>query len=195
MTVFFEIGATVLGLVQGALVMLNKRINWLFYSLQMLFLVIFALLNNLYGDVLSSSAYIVVGIVGFIMWGSDGNRRVTNASVKEKTVYSLLIALCTAVVAVFLYKTSDPLPLLDAFTPVSGIFATYYMLCHKLDAWILWFINDVFYIIEYYMLPDRAWYLLLLNVIWTVMAVASYIEWKRIMKREEEESASQFVIE
>ena len=43
-----EIGATILGLIQGILVMLNKRSNWIFYVLQMLLLIIFSIYNKLY---------------------------------------------------------------------------------------------------------------------------------------------------
>lgn len=45
----FEILATVFGLIQGILVMLNKRSNWIFYSLQMLFLVAFSIDFRLWG--------------------------------------------------------------------------------------------------------------------------------------------------
>ena len=182
---FFEIGATVLGLVQGVLVMLNKRANWIFYSLQMIFLFMFSLLSNLYGDLAGNAVYIAVGVAGFIMWGRDGKLPVKSCSMKERVLYSVLIVISTLVLFCFLRSTDDPLPLIDSFTTVSGIFATYYMLTKKLDAWILWFINDIFYIAEYYLLPDSAWYLMALNVIWTLMAVMSFFEWRRIMKKEE----------
>lgn len=42
MVTFFEIGATVLGLLQGLLVMLGKRSNWLAYVAQMAFLMVFS---------------------------------------------------------------------------------------------------------------------------------------------------------
>ena len=61
-----EIGATILGLIQGLLVMLNKRSNWIFYVLQMAFLIAFSVINHLYGDVVNNSIYFVMGIIGFI---------------------------------------------------------------------------------------------------------------------------------
>ena len=68
---FFEIGATVFGLIQGALVMLNKRSNWIFYILQMIFLIIFSALNHLYGDIANNSIYLVMGVIGFILWNNN----------------------------------------------------------------------------------------------------------------------------
>ena len=44
---------------------------------------------------------------------------------------------------------------------------------------VIWFCNDVAYIIEYALLPDQAVYLLALYIVWTVMAVLTYINWSR----------------
>lgn len=64
---FLEIGATVLGLIQGVLVMLNRRSNWIFYILQMIFLILFSTINHLYGDIFNNSVYLIMGVVGFIL--------------------------------------------------------------------------------------------------------------------------------
>ena len=55
-----EIGATVFGLIQGILVMFNKRSNWIAYVIQMLFLVLFSLKANLYGDVVNNFIYLYI---------------------------------------------------------------------------------------------------------------------------------------
>ena len=62
-----EIGATIFGLIQGFLAMLNKRSNWIAYSIQMILMVMFSLSMHLYGDVLNNSFYLIIGIIGFIM--------------------------------------------------------------------------------------------------------------------------------
>lgn len=65
-----EITATILGLIQGILVMADKRCNWIFYS----FLADavpcrFSANMHLWGDVAIDSIYFFVGIAGFILWG------------------------------------------------------------------------------------------------------------------------------
>ena len=72
--------------------------------------------------------------------------------------------------------------MLDAFTTITSLIATYYMVKKKIDTWVIWFINDIFYAIEYFILPNQAFYLFLLNVVWTLMAVGSYSNWKKLMK-------------
>lgn len=180
---FLEIGATVLGLIQGVLVMLNRRSNWIFYILQIIFLIAFSIINHLYGDMVNNSIYLVMGVIGFILWNKNSkDNKVTKASLKEKIIYILVIVVGTILVGMILKQTNDPLPMLDAFTTVSSLIATYYMMRKKIDTWIIWFVNDIFYAIEYFILPNQALYLFALNIVWTVMAVCSYINWNKLMK-------------
>ena len=180
---FIEITAAILGLIQGVLVMLNRKSNWIFYILQMGFLLLFSLVNKLYGDVVNNAIYLVFGIAGLIRWNKpEKDSDITTAGPVEKAVYAAIIAAGTIAGAYLLSGTDDPLPLLDAFTTVSSLAATYYMVRRKLDTWIIWFIIDIFYALEYFILPDQALCLFALNCIWTVMAVVSYVNWRRIMK-------------
>lgn len=179
----FEIGATIFGLVQGLLVMLNKRSNWIFYILQMIFLIVFSALNCLYGDIVNNSIYLIMGVVGFILWNNNKeSSKITKASTRERIIYVMLIVLGTIILGIILKNTNDPLPMLDSFTTVSSLIATYYMMKRKIDTWIIWFVNDIFYAVEYFILPNQALYLSALNIIWTFMAVGSYLNWKKIMK-------------
>ena len=85
-----------------------------------------------------------------------------------------------------LRTTDDPLPLLDAFTTVSSLVATYYMMNKKIDTWFIWFVNDIFYALEYFILPDQAIYLFWLNVVWVFMAVGSFLNWNKIRRNANE---------
>ncbi len=183
MTQYFEIFATIFGLIQGVLVMLNKRSNWIAYIIQMVFLVAFSTLNHLYGDMVNNSIYIILGIIGFCIWKKEDKSTPEYCTNKQRITYFTVILIGTIVVWRVLVGTDDPLPLLDAFTTVSSLVATYYMITKKIDTWFIWFINDIFYSIEYFILPDQAIYLFILNVIWTVMAVASYISWAKIRRK------------
>ena len=178
---YLEISATVFGLLQGLLVMLNKRSNWVAYIIQMIFMVLFSLSVNLYGDAVNSLCYIFVGVIGFIIWNKKDEKYIGSCSWKERIFYIIIMALGTYIVYLGLRTTDDPLPLIDAFTTVSSFVATYYMLIKKIDTWVIWFVNDIFYCVTYWLLPDQALYLFALNVIWTFMAVGSFINWKKIM--------------
>lgn len=184
MLIFFELGATVFGLIQSILVMYNKRNNWIAYVIQMLFLVIFSISMKLYGDIINNTIYLILGILGYILWNKPSNKKITKCSKKEKIVYILIIIITTILCFIILNKTKDPLPLLDSFTTISSLVATYYMLKKKIDTWIIWFINDVFYALEYFLLSEQAISLFVLNIIWIFMAILSYVKWNKIMKEE-----------
>lgn len=180
-----EILATVMGLIQGALVWADQRANWIFYCLQYVCMAIFSLNARLYGDVTNCAVYFAVGVVGWFLWGRGREMPIRRCSPRERGIYVLILVALTAVLYPILHRTEDPLPLLDALTTAGGYLATYYMLTKKVDAWALWFAVDILYVVEYYLLPDRAWYLIGLNLIWTVMAVGSFISWNRKSREEQ----------
>ena len=184
MLVFLEIAATIFGLLQGILVMLNKRSNWIAYIIQMIFLVSFSIATNLYGDIINNSIYLILGVIGFILWNRPDNTNISACSWKGRFFYTILIILGTMLGFFILKNTNDPLPLIDSFTTISSLVATYLMMRKKTDTWIIWFINDIFYAIEYFIIPEQAIYLFLLNVVWSLMAIASYINWYKLMKDE-----------
>jgi len=141
-------------------------------------------MNNLYGDIFNNSIYLIMGFVGFILWNKNKTNKITRTSFKEKIIYISLIGFGTIILSLILKNTNDPMPILDSFTTLSSLVATYYMIKKKIDTWVIWFINDIFYALEYFILPNQAIYLFALNIIWTFMAIASYINWKRIMEND-----------
>lgn len=81
-------------------------------------------------------------------------------------------------------NTDNPLPFLDSVTSVTGIVARWFMFRHKLEAWILWFIDDAAYIAEYISLPDKAFGIISLYILWMALAVFSYTNRKQMLSRQ-----------
>lgn len=176
-----EVLSTVFGLTQGVLVMLDRRSNWIFYTLQMFFLVLFSIDMHLWSNVTIDSIYFFLGIAGFFLWRKSSQAEAISVyGWKKRIVWLLMSILAVALSWTFLCKTNSPLPFLDSVTSVTSIIATWFMFYHKLEAWIVWLINDVFYIVEYFMLPDKALYLIGLYIIWTILAIFSFVNWRRL---------------
>ncbi len=137
-----EVPSTIFDFIHGVFVMLDKRSNWIFYSFQMLFLVLFSVDAHLWGDVVIDSIYFFVGIGGFFLWRKGSRADVLSVYCwKARAVWGGLVS--TAAIAVFwlvLSKTDNPLPLLDSVTSVTSIVATWFMFCYKLEAWTVWLI-------------------------------------------------------
>ena len=182
MTNTFEILATAFGLVQGVLAMLNKRVNWVVYVIQLVFLILFSYESHLYGDMWQSVVMIGICAYAFVTWGKPESK-VTTLSSYHRIDLVGITAFAWVVVAMILQKTNDPLPGFDSFTTVTTFVALGLMAERKLEAWVVWFVNDVVYIVEYAMLPDQALYLLGLYVIWTAMAVLTFYTWHKDYKK------------
>ena len=82
---------------------------------------------------------------------------------------------------------------MDTITSIKSIVATWLMFLHKLETWVVWFFNDIFYIAEYFFLPNPAMYLIGLYIIWTVLAVASFANWRRMHLNKKQDN-SKYII-
>lgn len=177
-----EIIASVLWLIQWVLIMMNKRSNRIFYILQMVFLVIFSYFAKLYWDMALDLLYIWFGIIWYIgRWRKES--KIEKLSNKNLLLTILIGIIATFIVYYVLKASNDVLPVMDSVTTVISIIATVLMVRRKLEAWIFWLIWDILYCVQYLLLPDMALYLFILNLIWTVLAVATYIQWYREMKQ------------
>lgn len=174
-----EIIAMVLGLIQGVLIMFNKRSNWIFYCFQMIALQVFSWRVGLYGDFINSTIYLFLGVSAYVIWGKGPTRRISISSTRMISLYLLGTTVLTGLLYCYLVSTKDPLPFMDAISTTTSLLATILMVFRKLDCWIIWLINDVLYCIEYYMLPNQATYLMMLNAVWCIMAFISLIKWVR----------------
>lgn len=181
----FEIIATVLGLIQGVLVMLNKRSNWIVYAAQMVALVIFSYQAKLYGDMWQNVFYFFFCLYSWWMWKEGGHAdKIRLLTGKQRVITLVAIVALTYVVGLGLTKTDDPMPLTDSFTTITTIVGLVLMGLRRVEAWVVWFFNDIAYMYQYFCLPDQALYLFGLYIIWTIFAVATFINWLRIYNEE-----------
>lgn len=181
----FEIIATVLGLIQGVLVMFNKRSNWIVYAAQMVALVIFSYQAKLYGDMLQNFFYFFFCLFSWWMWKEGGiAEKIKLLSNKDRFIALGFVAVGTVISGLCLSNTDDPMPFTDSFTTVTTLVGLFLMSIRRIEAWVVWFFNDIAYMYQYFYLPDQALYLFSLYIIWTILAVATFINWLRIYNEE-----------
>lgn len=180
-----EIFIAIIGLVQGVLAMMNRRINWLVYAFQMILLVIFSYHAKLYGDMIHNSIYFFICLISFWMWSKDGiATKITRLNVTQISIIASALVIAIFIIGRILTNYDDPLPYIDATTTVTMFVALILMSFHKLEAWVMWFINDIAFMVQYLMLPDQAIYLFILNMIWSVLAVVSFFGWRKLYRYE-----------
>lgn len=188
-----EIFTAFCGLIQSVLIMLNRKENWIFYILNIGSLTIFSFFAHLYGDVAENLIYIVFGILGLSTWYSTkiskklfGNvNTIKYCTNKERIIYFMMFSIISIGTYFWLIKTNDPAPFLDAITTGMGFTATLMMALKRVEAWIVWFIDDILMAYVYFLLPDKGFWLMCLNIIWIVLAVGSWYTWhKEAVKNE-----------
>lgn len=178
MITIIEIIAVALGIIQSVLVLLNKRSNWIFYILQMVFLAIFSYNVGLYGNVALNCIYVLFGVWGCVTWGRD-NENSTFFTRKELPMVGVLIIASTIITSLFVISLPGEFKAFDIATVTTSIVATILMVKHKVEAWVVWFINDILYIITYFQLQDQPIYLIAMYLFWTGMAIGSFFSWKK----------------
>ena len=105
---------------------------------------------------------------------------------KERIIFFIIFILITGIIYLWLIHTDDPLALLDAVTTGLSFVATLTMAMKKVDSWIYWLIDDILMAITYFSLPDKALYLMSLNIIWIFLAIGTIYTWNKQTKKEEE---------
>ena len=184
-----EIITSIFGLIQSILIMLNKKENWIFYLLNISALIIFSLTAKLYGDVLENSIYLLIGLFGLFSWYSKTisskiikNNEIHWMTSKERIIYFFIFIVISVLIYLWLIHTDDSLALLDAITTGLSFVATFTMATKKVDSWIYWLVDDVLMAITYYLLPDKALWLMSLNIVWIFLAIATIYSWSRLAK-------------
>ena len=168
--------------------MLNKRSNWIVYALQMVALVIFSYQAKLYGDMWQNTFYFFFCLYSWWMWKEGGFADKIKMLKNYQRAYGIVVILClTYILGVKLCGTDDPMPFTDSFTTVTTFAGLILMSLRRVEAWVVWLVNDIAYMYQYFYLPDQALYLFGLYVIWTIFAVVTFINWMRIYNKEHPE--------
>lgn len=139
-----------------------------------------------FGDMTMNAYYSVMSLYGWYNWTTKANEpavKITRTNTREKLIGILLFVL-TMVITYMVYKFFDyklEIPnYIDIFT--SGLFFTamWYMALKKIENWTLWIIGDC---IVVPLFAYRGLGMLSLQyLIFTILAVYGYLEWKRIIQ-------------
>jgi nicotinamide mononucleotide transporter len=140
-----------------------------------------------YGDMTMNFYYSVMSIYGWYKWKAGKNEpdlEITRTTKREKIigVGLFVLTMCiTYFVYVFFDYTLEIPNYIDIFT--SGLFFTamWYMALKKIENWTLWIIGDC---IVVPLFAYRGLGMLSLQyLIFTVLAIMAYIEWKKTLQQ------------
>jgi nicotinamide mononucleotide transporter len=142
---------------------------------------------KLYADMGLQAYYVVISIYGWYFWlkgkKSQENEQVPVRVSSNKLKY-LLIAASVLLYAIILFVltnyTDSDVPHMDAMTTALSIVATWMLAKKYIGHWLIWIFVDAFSAGLY--IYKGLWATVILFVIYTVMAVLGYLEWKKDLK-------------
>jgi nicotinamide mononucleotide transporter len=138
------------------------------------------------GDMMINGYFAIMSIYGWYKWAKKHNDTeelpITRTNAKEKTI-GVGLFLITIVVVFGIYRIFDYEIHIDNYLDIlaSGIFFTgmWYMANKKIENWTLWIIGDIIVTPLY---AYRGLGMLALQyLVFTILAISAYIEWKRIL--------------
>lgn len=139
-----------------------------------------------FADMTMNAYYSIMSLYGWYKWASkskEPNLQITRTNTKEKIIgvgLFFLTMLITFLVYKFFDYTLEIPNYIDIFT--SGLFFTamWYMALKKLENWTLWIVGDI---IVVPLFAYRGLGMLSLQyLIFTIIAIYGYLEWKRILQ-------------
>ncbi len=138
-----------------------------------------------FGDMTMNFYYSVMSIYGWYKWAKKSQEPdllITRTSKKDK-ITGFIMFIITMIITYFVYQLFDyklEIPnYIDIFT--SGVFFTamWYMALKKIENWTLWILGDC---IAVPLFAYRGLGMLSLQyLIFTIVAILAYIEWKKIL--------------
>ncbi len=143
---------------------------------------------DLYVDALLQIYYVGISIYGWYQWTRFSDNESNNQNAKALSITQLSFnqniqiiigGLILSFLVGFLFDKFTPAAstYLDAFTTVFSIITTALVTRKILDNWIYWIVIDTVYI---YLYASREGYLFaLLNVVFVIVSIFGYLEWKR----------------
>jgi nicotinamide mononucleotide transporter len=148
----------------------------------LLYMVVF-FRTKFYADMGLNAYYFVISIYGWILWrrGTGGGRdkfRVSRIGSRLTWILGFVTLIVFLGIGLVLDRYTDsPIPYWDAFTTAASFTATWMLTRKILEHWLVWVLVDVISMGLY--LYRGLYPTLVLFLIYTLMAVIGYRQWKR----------------
>jgi len=125
--------------------------------------------------------YFIMAIVGYYMWNKQDKERIKEWSETKHLLIILFGAIFTFFMGFYFSTYTDSqMPIIDSFTTVFSIIATYMVIKKVLRNWLYWIVIDA---VSVYIYFNRDLHLTsLLFVAYTIIAVFGYFAWMKRMK-------------
>ena len=139
---------------------------------------------KLYAETSLQVFYLFMAFIGFYNWNKkEQHLKISEWHIK-KHLYIILTGALLAFILGFIFSTytDAKMPIIDSFTTVFSIFATYMVVKKILGNWLYWIVIDA---VSVYLYDSRDLHLTaLLFIIYTSIAIFGYFNWLKSMQED-----------
>ena len=126
--------------------------------------------------------YLFMAFYGYYNWNkNDGNLKIKQWTTSKHLLLILIGTIITFLMGFyFATYTNSKMPIVDSFTTVFAVFATYMVAKKILGNWLYWIVIDT---VSVYLYFSRDLHLTsLLFIVYTIIAIFGYFSWIKKMK-------------
>ena len=182
-----EIAGAVLSVIYLYLSIREKSALWIFGFISSLLYIFVFFESKLYADMSLSFYYLGVSIFGWITWQQKTTQlqntklHITRISDKKQLLQYVLGTLIAylAYYLILQYLTDSTIPAADSVVGALSVIATWMLAKKKIENWLIWIVVDAFAAGLYFY--KELYPTAILFVIYTVMAVVGYKQWKKTL--------------
>ena len=185
-TNWIEITGAILSLIYLSLSIRQKVSLWFYGIVSSLFYIVIFFQSKLYADMSLQFYYVIISIYGWINWkkGLDGNGDELSTNQLSKGLF-LYLFIFTALLYIVYYLilskfTDSTVPKIDSLVGALSVVGTWMLARKLIENWLVWIIVDAICVGLY--IYKGLYSTAILFIIYTVMAVVGYWEWKKNLK-------------
>jgi nicotinamide mononucleotide transporter len=182
-----ELLGAILGILYIVFSIKQNILTWPTGLLTSLLYIVVFFKSGLYATMGLQVYYVFISIYGWYFWlkgkKTDNKSQLPVQTVNKKLwvkigLFSILIY---AAISFMLIKYSDSeVPYLDSLTTSLSIVATWMLAKKYIEQWIIWIFADL--VSSGLYIYKNLWPTVVLFIIFTIMAILGYIEWKKDLK-------------
>lgn len=189
---YIELLATITGLIYLAFSIRGHILLWPFGIITSLLYVYVCFKSGIYADMGINAYYVVISVYGWIHWAFRGAGEKAELPVSRlKMRLSLILLLITVVIFFFIAYvlnnyTDSTIGWWDAFTTALSITATWMLARKILEHWLIWIVVDSVSVGLY--IYKGLYPTVLLFAVYTSLAILGFYEWKKLWRKEQNQS-------
>jgi nicotinamide mononucleotide transporter len=141
---------------------------------------------KLYAETILQFFYLIIALIGYFFWKEKPNKKQLN--IKELSIRNHALILFVGIILVLILGymltiyTQAKLPLLDSFTTIFSIIATFMVINKILENWLYFIAIDL---VSIYLYNSRdLQQTAMLFVLYTIIACIGYYNWIHLMEKD-----------